>query len=406
MTPRFLIGVAPGTSLHGVNAVLLEVHGAGPDLAVRLVHSFPQAYPRDLRNLMLQLGAGGTAEVKHIGLLHRLVGELAALAVRGVADGAQFSLQQVLCVGCAGHPLWHESDGRYPSLLEVGMPAIVAERTGLTTLSDFRARDLAAGGLGTPAEALADFMLFRDANEPRAVIHLGGTANVVYLPARGREQDTLGFEAGPCNLLLDALVRHGTAGRESADPGGRYAVQGRCVDELLEAWLDHPYWQRRPPKVLGPGAFGDAFAAGAVRLARQREYDRNDLLCTATHLIARVVALALRRLRPDGRPPDRVLLSGGGVRNGLLRQLLEQQLPECVLAKTDSVGVPAEHRRAVAHGMLAGLTLDGVPGNVPAATGAAGSRLIGQLTPGSPTNWARCVAWMAEQPLMSYRLTG
>jgi anhydro-N-acetylmuramic acid kinase len=404
--PRFIIGVAPGTSLQGVAAVLVEIHGAGTELTVRLVHVFHQAYPRDLRNLILKLNTGTPVEVKHLSLLHRLLGEIGALAARGVVDGASFSLQQVLCAGCAGHPIWHEPEGRYLSLLEVGMPAVIAERTGLTTVSDFRTRDIAAGGLGSPAEALADYLLFRDANENRAVVHLGGTASVVYIPARGREADVVGFEAGPCNLLLDALVRHASGGREAADPGGRYAVQGRCIEPLLESWLDHPYWQRRPPKALAPGAFGEAFVAQAIRLARQSEHDRNDLLCTATHLIARVVTLAIKRLAPEGRLPERILLSGGGVRNGFLWQLLDQELQPCVLAKTDSVGVPANCRRALAHGMLAALTLDGVPGNVPTATGAAGSRLIGSLTPGSGTNWARCVAWMAQQPMMSYRLTG
>lgn len=404
MPTRYIIGLAPGTSLHGVDAVLLETHGSGLDLTLRIVHSCHQAYPKDFRNMMLRLHTSAAVEVRHLSLLHRLLGEIFAQAGRQVVDEARISLQQVMCLGCAGQGVWQEPEGRYPSLLETGMPAVIAERTGLTTISDFRSRDLAAGGLGTPIEALADYLLFRHPQEDRVLVHLGGTARILFLPAGCKEMDIVGFDAVPCNMLLDGLVRHGTAGRESSDGGGRFAVQGRCIEPVLESWLDHPYWNRRPPKALSAAAFGDGFAAQAVKLARQ--HDRNDLLCTATHLISRVVAQSVRRLRSDGRLPDRVLLSGCGVRNGLLWQLLEQQLGPALLVKTDSVGVPPESRRAISHGILAAMTLDGVPANVPAATGAAGSRLIGSLTPGTASNWARCLSWMAAQAPVSYRTAG
>jgi anhydro-N-acetylmuramic acid kinase len=403
---RWIIGLAPGSSLCGIDAVLLEVHGSGMDLGARVAHALHLPHGRDLRNLIQRLGSGAPAEVKSVGLLNRLMGETFALAARQVADQARFSLQQVMCVSCPGLALWHEPDARYPSLLESGMPAIVAERTGLTTVSDFRTADLAAGGLATPVETLADYLLFSDTRENRVLVHLGGTATVVFLSAGCPHAEAAGFEAGPCNLFLDSLVRHLTGSRDSCDPGGKYAVQGRCIEPLLESWLTHAYWQRRPPKILSPAAFGDAFAAQAVQMARQHQWERNDLLCTATHLVARGISSAVRRFAPNSRLPDRLLLSGGGIRNGLLWHLLEQQLDGSVLARTDSVGVPAEYRRALAFGILAALTLDGVPANIPAATGAAGARLLGTFTPGSPQNWARCLAWMASQTAIGYRLAG
>jgi anhydro-N-acetylmuramic acid kinase len=277
------------------------------------------------------------------------------------------------------------------------MAAVVAERCGVTTISDFRSRDVAAGGQGAPLAALTDYILFRHPREGRLLIHLGGLARLVFVPAGCRIHEVIGFEAGPCNLLLDTLMGHLTGGRESFDPGGKHAVQGKCLDALLQSWLAHPYLQRRPPKSLPRYLFGDDFAAQAVGQVRQLGGSLHDLLCTATHFVARGITTAARRFLPSGQPVHRVLLSGGGIRNGLLWRLLEQLFEGVSLQRTDEVGVPADVRKALSFGMLAALTLDGVPANAPSATGAAGSRLLGSLTPGSSINWARCLAWMAAQ---------
>src|SRR5262249_13725134 len=152
-------------------------------------------------------------------------------------------------------------EGRFPSTLSLGMAAVVAERTGVTTVSDFRARDVAAGGQGVPLAAIVDHLMLRHPGENRLLLHLGGLARGVYLPASGRLQDVVGFEVGPCNVLLDALMRHLTSGRENFDPGGKHAVQGRCIDVLLQRWLAHPALQRRPPRSLPRHIFGSAFAS-------------------------------------------------------------------------------------------------------------------------------------------------
>jgi anhydro-N-acetylmuramic acid kinase len=253
--------------------------------------------------------------------------------------------------------------------------------------------------------ALPDYLLFRHPEENRVLIHLGGLSRIVYLPASCRPQEVLGFEAGPCNLLLDGLMRKLTGGREEYDPGGKHGVQGHCMESLLQRWLAHPYLQRRPPKSLPRQSFAEEFIAQALQAARQTQSTLHDLMCTATHFVTRGIALAMRRFLPDHRPPHRVFLSGGGVRNGLLWHLLEQQLAGIPLDKTDSLGVPADTRKALGFALLAALTVDGVPGNLPAATGAAGARLLGSLTPGSSANWARCLAWMAAQtaPLAVYQ---
>jgi anhydro-N-acetylmuramic acid kinase len=392
---RWIIGVSSGYNAPGVDAALLEIEGAGLEMRVRLLNALHQGYPRDLRDLIERVSGAAPVGLKQVSLVHRLLGETFASAARQVADQVSFSTQKVQCVGCPEHTVWHEPEGRFPATLGLGMAAVVAERTGLTTVSDFRSRDVAAGGQGVPLTALADYLLFSHPEEHRVLIHLGGLATVAYVSAGAAPQQVIGFEAGPCNGFLDGLMRQLTSGREAFDPGGKHAVQGCCIEPLLERWLTHPYLQRRPPKSLPRHRFGEDFIVQAVQQARQMKWSLHDLLCTATHFVAHGVTSGVQQFLPKASPA-RVLLSGGGVRNGFLWHLIEQKLQRGPLARTDEAGVPVEARKAMSAGVLAALVLDGVPGNVPGATGAAGARLLGSLMPGSGANWARCVAWMAN----------
>jgi anhydro-N-acetylmuramic acid kinase len=397
MQQRWVIGLASGSSGDGVDAALMELRGVGLDLAAVRLHGLQQPYSPEMRELIRRVASPAGGDVRQVSRLHRLLGETFAAAARAAADGAALSLQKVQCIGCTGHTVGHEPEGRFPSTLALGMAAVVAERCGVTTVSDFRSRDVAAGGQGAPLAALTDHLLFRHASETRVLLHLGGMARVVYLPAGCRVHEVLGYEAGPCNLVLDALIRQLTSGREPYDPGGKHAVQGKCIEPLLQSWLAHPALQRRPPRSLPRHAFADDFARAALEQVRQHNGRLHDLLCTATHFVARNITASLRRYLPGTPRVGRVLLSGGGVRNGLLWHLLEQQLGGIPLARTDEAGVPADLRKPLSAGLLAALTLDGVPANAPSATGAAGSRLLGSLTPGSSANWARCLQWMAQQ---------
>jgi anhydro-N-acetylmuramic acid kinase len=397
MSTRWIIGLASGSSAVGVDASLVAVENVGLHLRVGECHFLHQPFGKELRDLILGVGRGDHSDVKQISLLHRLLGEAFAAGARQIADRASMSLQKVQCIGCGGHTLWHDPDGRFPSTLAAGMPAVIAERTGVTTVSDFRSRDMAVGGQGVPLVALTDYLLLGDPNENRVLIHLGGLTRLVYLPASGRVQDLAGFEAGPCTLLLDGLVQHLSNGREIFDAGGKYAVQGRCNDELVRTWLSHPYFERRPPKSFPRQAFGADFIREAIRQAQQSQITVHDLLCSAAHFVARTIGDGLDRFLLRGRSAQRILLSGGGTRNGFLLHLITQKLSPIPVEKTDVHGISAEARKAASNALLAALTVDGVPANAPSATGASGSRILGSLTPGSTSNWASCLEWMASQ---------
>jgi anhydro-N-acetylmuramic acid kinase len=397
MSGRWIIGLASGSSATGVSACLAEFEGTGLELQVQSAGVVHQPYARDLRDFVRITEASPPNDVSRACLLHRLLGEIFAATARQAADRASLSLQSVQCIGCPGHTLWHDADGRFPSTLAVGMPAIVAERTGVTTLSDFRSRDVAAGGQGISLDALPDYFLFRHMSESRLVLHLGGIASAVMLPAACRPGQVSGLEIGPCNLLLDGLMRHATNGREDIDSGGKCGAQGHCLEALLGKWLTHSFFARSAPKTLRRSSIDEEFIAPGLDFARTHNSTVNDLICTGTQLIARSIGRALQECFRDCWPPDRLILTGGGTRNGLLRQLLTQQLSVCCVDTVEQHGVPADGRDALAAAILAAMTLDGIAANLPRLSGASGSRLLGSLTPGSSANWARCLSWMAAQ---------
>jgi anhydro-N-acetylmuramic acid kinase len=393
MTRRWYIGLSSGSSLNGVDAALVRIDGTGEALVPHLEHFLHEPYGRDVRELLMR-GANAIGP-KYLGLVHRVLGETFASTARKLVEQAKRPWRDVLAAGVSGHTAWHDTDGRYPSTISLGMPAVIAERTGLTVISDFRSRDVLVGGQGFPLTTATDARLFGDPVERRVLIHLGGVATVLWLPPAARAREVIGFQAAPCTLLLDGLMRLVTGGKETFDPGGKYAVQGRCLEPLVQRWQGHPVFKHKPPRIIPCHEFDGDFLIQAAELAKQHGGNLHDLLCSATHFAARAIVYAVQKYLPAA--PDRVLLSGGGVRNGLLWRLLEQELTPAPVERIDRHGLPIDAREALAFAALAALIMDAVPGNVPATTGATGPRLLGTFTPGADANWARCLAWMAGQ---------
>jgi len=406
VTMRWLMGLAANSRGDKVAAALIETKGLGIDLEIRPIRVLRQSYPRDVRDVLAQIRANRTADLRQLTILHRVIGESFAAIAQQLAAEAGFPLQRILCLGLETQTMWREVEGRYPSILPLGLAAAVAEQTGVTTVSSFAARDLAAGGQGTGITDLADFIFYRQSGENQLIIHLGEVVRLVLLPASARPRDIRGFEAGPCNILLDGLIASVTKGKESFDPGGRYAVQGKCDDSLLARWLGHPHYAKRPPKSVPRPDFGREFVEQALQLARQEQISIHDVLCTATHLVARGVTDAVNRFVAGPLHPVRVLVGGGGARNGFLLHLIQQGLVDRPLESLERSGFPADGHQALAAALLAALALDGVAANLPGSTGARAGRVLGSITPGSPANWARCIAWMAGQMTQDLALAG
>ena len=264
--------------------------------------------------------------------------------------------------------------------LQVGEPAVIAERTGITTVASFRARDMAAGGQGSPLVSFVDFLLFRNRSRGRLVLNIGGVASLTAIPASAPADRVVGFDTGPGNMVIDGLVSHMTGGRESFDHGGRYARGGRASDDLLARLLDHPYLLLPPPKSCGREEFGRPLLDSILK--DSGALPPKDLVATLTRFTAESIAFACRRFVMPHNVYEEAIVSGVGARNDFLMEQLRSAIPELSIKQSDEYGLPAGAKEAVAFAILANETLHGHPGNLPSVTGAARPVVLGTIVPG------------------------
>lgn len=374
-----------GTSLDGIDAALVEVEGASEDdVSARLVHAVTLPYDEARREAIHAAIVAGTAEA--LCGLHAELGEWLAEAALRVCAEAEVGLHSVDAIGSHGQTVWHRppSAENRGATLQLGDPATIAERTGRPVVSDFRARDVAAGGQGAPLVPWVDRLLFSDARGPRALQNIGGIGNVTRVPARGSDEPVFAFDTGPGNALIDAAVELATGGRHAFDRDGALAARGEVDDALLADLLRHPYFSAPPPKSTGREEFGRPFVARLVE-AVLPEGDRDwlDLVATLTELTARTIAGAYARwITPRG--VREVVVTGGGARNPTLVGRLRALLDPLPVVDGGTLGIDPDAKEAVAFALLAWAHLRGIAANVPEATGAAGPRVLGSLTPGAP----------------------
>jgi anhydro-N-acetylmuramic acid kinase len=305
-----------------------------------------------------------------------------------VAKQAGTELSDVDLIGSHGQTIHHlpvpRQEGKHAvrSSLQIGEPAVIAERTGVTTIADFRPRDLAAGGEGAPLTPIVHHALFAHPVRGRVLLNLGGIANVTILPPGAPAAAVTGFDTGPGNVLLDEFVRMTGLSDRRYDEEGRLAAKGRVQPDLLRDLLQHPFVRRRPPKSTGREAFGPAFVKqfrGRLHAARVGDLDG---LATLAAFTVDAVVQNLRDFIFPKTAVHEVVVTGGGARNAFLMRRLAETLPECTVASSDDLGFPGRALEAVAFAWLAYLTATGRAGNLPAVTGARGPRLLGCIVPG------------------------
>jgi anhydro-N-acetylmuramic acid kinase len=374
VTPRRIVGLISGTSADGIDTALVELDGAGESMRLRLLEFATRPYPGPLRSRVLGAKDAGAAELVE---LHYDVGEEFARAALAVIEPARRRGLAVHLIGSHGQTARHHPRGDAPgaraATLQIGEAAVLAERTGLPVVADFRTRDVAAGGEGAPLVPLVDWLLFRTPGRTRACLNIGGIANVTVLGDRLEEVQA--FDLGPGNMPLDALVTIWTDGVETFDRDGRRAAAGRVDAGLVRELLAHPYFAMRPPKSTGREAFGAEFVRPLLGRFAGREAD---LLRSLTRFVAESIVDGI--VRHARRSVDEVLVSGGGASNGLLMADLRERLAPVAARSLAEVGLDPDAKEAVAFAVLANETLFGRPGNVPGATGARGPRILGKIT--------------------------
>jgi len=377
-------GLLSGTSLDGVDAILLRVTGTDPaEISWDVVGFLTESYSPDERERIARAIASGG--VHDLALLGRDLALRFGETFRKLLESTGTDPADVRVVGSHGQTVWHDppAEGRRGATLQIGDPATLAETTGCPVVSDVRARDMAAGGHGAPLVPWADWALLRRPGTGLALQNLGGMGNVTFLPSDGRLEGVRGFDTGPGVALLDAVARLASEGRHRWDEDGERAARGRVRQDLLDELLSDPFFDEHPPRSTGRERFGDERVAWIVeKESPETEGDWDDILATLALLTARSVADSYRRFLPKGGVHE-VLLTGGGARNPTLVRLLAAELaPLPVLTGGRALGIDPDAREAAAFALLAWAHVRGIPANVPGVTGAEGPRILGSLTPG------------------------
>ena len=359
------LGLISGTSADSIDSVLVSFSRGVPQLLASHAHPWPTA----LRERMLALAQGETAlDLDTFGRLDVEIGHGFADAALQLLEHSGTPATAVRAIGSHGQTLRHRPTGTYPFTLQLGDPSVIAERCGIDVVADFRRADIAAGGQGAPLLPALHAMLLARPGHARVVLNLGGIANITVLGADGR---VLGFDTGPANGLLDAWCLRQR--NEPFDRDGAYAASGRPDAGLLDALLADPYFALPPPKSTGREHFHLAWLATHAACAA---LDPVDVQATLLELTARSVAMAIAQHAPAA---EEVLACGGGVHNGALMRRLGELLAPRVLLSTSRYGIDPDFLEATAFAWLARQRLLGLPGNLPAVTGARGPRVLGAI---------------------------
>ncbi|MCS7015949.1 MAG: anhydro-N-acetylmuramic acid kinase [Gemmatales bacterium] len=396
---RWLAGLAAQGELNWGEAAVVEVCGRGD--GVRLVRGATRAAPLPPLPRTFSVTSATNADFAQLRAAVQTWAQHLLHLLRLATDEVGVSWHEIICVGLI-EPWWHWgiwSDGGFG--FPWPMSAWLAEMTGWSIAHSFALRDLAAGGHSRCVTAATDWILFHSQHEPRLILHLGED---ILLHSLAPGQDWSAIRAAmliPGLAVLDRLTAALTGRPDNPDRSGHLAVQGRLIPDLLSRWLAHPVLLTRHRRFQIRTPFDSPWARATSELARQRGWPPVDVLCTACHWLVQNIASARSELGLQDSNL-RVLVSGLGCRNGFLWQLLQDKLRPAIVQRSDDFGVAADAALAVRAALLAALLLDQVPAGVPQASGSSGIRLLGQWTPGSLSNWSRCLHWMVtgREPLI------
>ena len=385
---RLVIGLISGTSADGVDAALVKIVGREPD-RVETIAFTTKPYPTEIRETVLRVSHNG--DVETLCWLNFVLGEIFAEAALEVIKVAGVSAKRVSLIGSHGQTVRHlppkpsssvlRPSSRQVGTLQIASPAVIAFRTGIPVVSDFRTKDMAAGGQGAPLVPLVDWLLLRHSRKNRIALNIGGIANLTVLPAGARASDVVAFDSGPGNMLIDGAVRHFSCGQESFDRNGEWAKRGKVDKNLLRWLMRHPFLRQPPPKSTGREMFGESFLQRILERSKRLGLAPHDVVATLTAFTASSVADAIERfVLPKVGSVDELIVSGGGANNPVLMAMLKERMPQISIHRSDEFGINADAKEAIAFAVLAHRTVMGLAGNLPSATGAKMPVILGSIT--------------------------
>ncbi len=394
---RKVIGLMSGTSADGIDACLVEISGNGMHTKANILAFETYPYDEATRIAIFEACNLKTGTVDMVCRLNFYLGKLFADAAKSLAKKARIPLADVDLIGSHGQTICHLPDNAIvqkieevkkeigglpflPSTLQIGEPSVIAQETGITTVADFRPRDVAAGGQGAPLVPYADFILFRDQEKGRALQNIGGIANVTFLPCNCSMNEVVAFDTGPGNMVIDRIAELVSNHRYHFDEGGKFAAKGKVNERLLSGLLEHPYLSRPPPKSTGREEFGVSFTNKLYKDALASGIEGMDILATVTAFTARTIADSYQRWILSKHHMSEIIISGGGVRNATLIKFLMHHFPSSTkIHSIDDFGVTSNAKEALAFAILANETLSGNPNNLPGVTGARNAVILGKI---------------------------
>lgn len=375
-----VLGLMSGTSVDGIDAAVAEIEGEGPGLQVRQMGFVTASYPEEVRREVLEVAKGAPRSAGQICRLDHAVGDAFAQAGLQALEAGGLAPEQLDLVGSHGQTIFHEPERGVT--WQIGEPSRIAAALGVPVVADFRRADLAEGGHGAPLVPLFDALVLRSRDRGRALLNIGGISNVTVLPAGSGTDGVFAFDTGPGNVLIDEFLRHATGGRLSLDEGGRMAAQGTVDEELLEGFLEHPYFYEKPPKSTGREVFGAAFVALTLGEWGRGGEHLEDMVATLTEFTALSIVGSVREYVLPRAQVQEVLVSGGGVHNDTLMRRIREELEDLRVDSLETTGFSPDAKEALAFAVLARETVLGRPGNIPGATGARRPVVLGHITPG------------------------
>lgn len=386
---KYVAGLMSGTSLDGVDAVLMRIHGTGTSTRFTLVSHIAQRFPSNLKKLLLKNSLPETSRVDDIARLNFLLAHMYTDALRSITRKAGISFAQIALVGSHGQTIHHLPKAyrmfgkTIRATLQIGDPSVLAALTGITTVGDFRVADMAVGGEGAPLVPYFDWLAFRSKTKNRILLNLGGIANVTILPHNCSLADVTAFDTGPGNMLVDALMQR--LYHQRYDRNGGVASRGMISLDLLQWMNRHPFLKRRPPKSTGREEFGDAFVDELLN--QGKHFDKSDLIATTSFFTAQSVFDSYVRFVKKKMIADELIISGGGARNAYFVEGLRYHFKHARIRFSDEFGVPSEAKEAMCFAVLANETMAAHPTNLPPVTGARRNVVLGKI----------CVSWLNQR---------
>ncbi|MFW5973085.1 MAG: anhydro-N-acetylmuramic acid kinase [Bacteroidota bacterium] len=381
---RLVAGLMSGTSLDGVDAVLADIRGTGRGLEITIRAFVTVPYPQALVDALMANSSPESSDVRTISQLNVRLAHEYAVAVRRLTDEAGVPLSDVDLIGSHGQTIHHVPDAadcagiRVTSTLQIGDPSVLANLLGIPVVGDFRVADMALGGQGAPLVPYFDYVYFSSESETRALLNLGGIANITVLPQSGRAEDVIAFDTGPANMLIDGLSLKFFG--EAYDTGGKRALSGRIDDEFLaDLLLSDPYLAQEPPKSTGREHYNEAYVRQVIGDGMARGLSETDILTTATSFTASSVYQAYARFIRARRTIDVLIVAGGGRHNSFLMQKLRDSFAPIPVVPSDDYGLPSDAKEALCFAVLAHETAGGAPTNLPSVTGASHHTLLGKI---------------------------